>query len=157
VTPPDGEPEEGGQTAEEAVPESTLLVLREGLPPVTETDAGLAEAAAARAVSQFATLPDHIREADALRVAALAAIALGKHDAAATALERALSLARSYGSSLIEAEVLFVRAALARGLSNEEAAHASAEAAVAIYERLGATAARDSVLAWLARVGDGRR
>ena len=112
-------------------------------------DAGLAEAAARRAADHFAGLPDQIREADALRVAGAAAVAQGKVDAATEALERALELARAYGSSLIEAEVLSVRATLRRGAGDEAAARADALAAAAIYERIGATAARESVLAWI--------
>jgi tetratricopeptide (TPR) repeat protein len=118
------------------------LALRRG-------DAGLAEAAARRAAEQFASLPDQIREADALRVIGAAAVAQGKAEVAAEALERSLSLARAFGSSLTEAEALVVRAALRRDADDEPAARADAEAALAIYERLGATAARDSVVAWL--------
>jgi ATP/maltotriose-dependent transcriptional regulator MalT len=112
-------------------------------------DARLGEAAARRAADHFASLPDQIREADALRVVGAAAVAQGKIDAATEALERSLGLARAFGSSLTEAEALHVRATLKRGIGDEVGARDDAQAAAAVYDRLGATAAREAVLKWL--------
>jgi tetratricopeptide (TPR) repeat protein len=120
------------------------LALRRG-------DGSLAEAAARRAAEQFAALPDQIREADAWRVVGAAAVAQGKADTAAAAIERALALARAFGSSLIEAEGLYVRATLHRALGDEVAARADAEAAMEIYGRLGATVAGEAVAEWLGK------
>lgn len=118
------------------------LALRRG-------DAGLAEAAARRAAEQFAALPDQIREADAFRVVAAAAVAQDKTGVASEAVERALGLARAFGSSLIEAEALYVRATLRRRTGDEGAARADAGAAMSIYERLGASVARKAVEEWI--------
>lgn len=120
------------------------LALRRG-------DAGLGEAAARRAAEQFAALPDQIREADALRVVAAAAVVQDKAQIASEAIDRALTLARAFGSSLIEAEALYVRATLRRKTGDEAGARADASAAMSIYERLGASVARSAVEEW---VGD---
>ena len=114
-------------------------------------DAALAEAGARRAVSEFDTLGDEIRKGDALRLAAAAALSLGRLELAREAVESALTLARQHGSALNEAEALFVRAQLAAASHLMREAAEDARATLAIYERLGAAAERATVEEWLTR------
>lgn len=102
-------------------------------------DPQLARGTSERAAAELERLHDPVNEADARRLVATAAAALGRFDEAESSFERALSIARAGGHVLIEAETLRDRARsrLARG--ERAGARRDAEAAVALFERLGAT------------------
>lgn len=99
-------------------------------------DARMAAAQARRAARDFANVPDPAREADALRLTGIAALSIGDHDEARTAIERAVSLARAHGSALIEAESLRARAQLRAATGDPVGARADDAAASAIFARL---------------------
>lgn len=99
-------------------------------------DARMAAAQARRAATDFANVPDPVREADALRLTGVASLAVGDHAEARTAIERAVSLARAHGSALIEAESLRARAQLRRATGDPVGASTDADAASAIFARL---------------------
>jgi tetratricopeptide (TPR) repeat protein len=102
-------------------------------------DPQLARGTSERAAAELERLHDPVNEADARRLVATAAAALGRFDEAESSFERALSIARAGGHVLIEAETLRDRARsrLARG--ERAGARRDAEAAVVLFERLGAT------------------
>ncbi len=112
-------------------------------------DTLVAGGSARLAAKEFASLPDPIREADALRVTGLAALREGKLPIAARAIERAVQLARQHGGTLAEAEALRARAELARTSGDIAAARTDARAALALYEHLQAVADRDAIVRWL--------
>ena len=109
-------------------------------------DAALAAAQARRAANEFADIPDPAREADALRLAGTAALAIGDLDAAREAVERAVSLAEAHGSALIEAESRRARSAVRARSGDPEGARDDAARAAALFERLGMSDAATDVL-----------
>jgi tetratricopeptide (TPR) repeat protein len=114
-------------------------------------DARLAEVGALRAASEFARVPDRIREADALRVAGAARLTLGRVDEAREALERGLALAREHGSKLVEGETLRVLAACSLQEGELEPARGQLSAAIAIFEAVGAEEQRLEAEEWARR------
>jgi tetratricopeptide (TPR) repeat protein len=112
-------------------------------------DAAFAEAAAVRAASDFADLPEPIQEADALRLVGVAALAQGKLIVAQASLDSALRLARKTGSALNEAEILQARSELHLRLGNRERMREDALAAIAIFERLRANYDQKMLSDWL--------
>ena len=113
-------------------------------------DPRLAEVGAMRAASQFATVPDRIREADALRVVGAARLTLGRLDDAEAALERALTLAREHGSRLVEGETLRVRAECLVARGNADEARREIATAIGLFTDLGADEQRNEALEWAA-------
>ena len=113
-------------------------------------DAELAEAEAWRAAEEMAKAGDAKGEADALRLAGVAATALGRHEDAEQALDRALERARMHGFAVIEAEVLRALAELAYALGDRAAAKARAFDALAVLERLGAAKDVAALKEWIA-------
>jgi tetratricopeptide (TPR) repeat protein len=111
-------------------------------------DARLAEVGAERAAAQFATVPDPIREADALRVVGAARLTLKRVDDARAALDRGLSLAREHGSRLVEGETLRVLAECCVAQGDRETARRELATAVGIFETLGAEEQRSEAVAW---------
>ena len=114
-------------------------------------DARLAEVGALRAASEFARVPDRIREADALRVVGAARLTLGRVDDAREALERGLALAREHGSKLVEGETLRVLAACCVQEGEHEPAREQLSAAMAIFEAVGAEEQRLEAEEWARR------
>lgn len=102
-------------------------------------DPQLARGTSERAAAELERLHDPVNEADARRLVATAAAALGRFDEAEGVFERALSIARSGGHALIEAETLRDRAWARSSRGERAGARRDAEAAVALFERLGAT------------------
>jgi tetratricopeptide (TPR) repeat protein len=115
-------------------------------------DAELAEAGARRAAAEFAALPDPLREADALRVAAAAALRRGGLVDARLAVERAISLSREHGNALNEAEALAVRAQIRAASDARAEARADVRAALEIFSRLGAGVEYEQLAAWEVKV-----
>jgi tetratricopeptide (TPR) repeat protein len=101
-------------------------------------DPQLARGTSERAAAELERLHDPVNEADARRLAASAAAALGRFDDAEAAFKRALSIARTGGHALIEAETLRDRAQAFRKQGRAEWRR-DAEAAVMLFERLGAS------------------
>lgn len=118
-------------------------------------DAVLAEAGARHAARSFAALGDPINQADALRVAGVAILAQGRHEAAQVALDSALTLARAHGSALHEAEVLRALAELRAAEHDVAGARAHAEAALDIFERLEAAHEAAQLRQWMAEQAGG--
>ena len=116
-------------------------------------DAQLAEAEAWRAAEEMAKAGDAKGEADALRLAGIAATALGRHDDAAHALDRALERARAHGFAVIEGEVLRARAELTSARGDRAGAIAIAREACAVFERLGAEADLANLKSWISALG----
>ena len=100
-------------------------------------DAPMAAAQAKRAAREFAALPDPLREADALRLAGTAALAMDDLPGARESVDRAVALAEAHGSALIAAESLKARAEVARRAGRLEDARRDARAAAEIFKRLG--------------------
>ena len=114
-------------------------------------DAQLAEVGALRAASEFARVPDRIREADALRVVGAARLTLGRVEEARAALERGLALAREHGSKLVEGETLRVLAACVLKVGDDEGAREQLATAIGIFETLGAEEQRLEAEEWATR------
>jgi tetratricopeptide (TPR) repeat protein len=114
-------------------------------------DAQLARGTSERAAAELERLHDPVNEAEARRLTATAAAAMGRFDDAESSFARALSIARAGGHALIEAETLRdrSRARLTQGRRAE--ARADAEAALALFARLGATTEMEALRAVLAR------
>jgi tetratricopeptide (TPR) repeat protein len=112
-------------------------------------DAPLAEAAALRAATDLGAVPDHAREADAIRLAGAARFAQGKLAGARDALDCAVALAERHGSALIEGESRWVRAQVSLALGDSHAAREDAERAAALFAQLEASAEHAAVLEWL--------
>jgi tetratricopeptide (TPR) repeat protein len=110
-------------------------------------DPQLARGTSERAAAELERLHDPVNEADARRLVATAAAALGRFDEAEGEFERALSIARSGGHALIEAETLRDRARARTTRGERAGARRDAEAAVALFERLGAGAEVDALRA----------
>lgn len=115
-------------------------------------DAALAEVGAQRAAAQFATVPDPIREADALRVVGAARLRLERVADARSALERGLHLARAHGSRLVEGETLRVLAECFVRLGDRDAARGELATAIGIFEVLGAEEQRTEAMHWASTV-----
>jgi tetratricopeptide (TPR) repeat protein len=111
-------------------------------------DAALAEVGAQRAASQFANVPDPIRQADALRVVGSARLALDRVVDAESSLERALELARMHGSRLVEGETLRARAACFFRAGDLDEARRELAMAIRLFEELGAEEQRNEALEW---------
>jgi len=111
-------------------------------------DFELAEAGARRAAAEFQALPDPLREADALRVAAAAALRRGSLVDARIAVERAISLSREHGNALNEGEALAVRAQIRAASNSRVEARTDVRLALAIFSRLGATMEYEQLVAW---------
>ena len=111
-------------------------------------DGALAEVGAARAASQFAKVPDPIREADALRVVGAARLTLGRVSDARSVLERGLALAREHGSRLVEGETLRVLAECLVRLGDRDGARRELSTAIGIFEVLGAEEQRTEAVHW---------
>ncbi len=122
------------------------LALRRG-------EAAVADATARLAAEAYRRIPDHLGEADALRLAGAARTLLRAPGAAREALDRAVVLAAEHGSPLIEAEAREARARLAAAEGMWDAAAADVTAALGLYEGLGA----DEPGAALRRWFDGAR
>jgi len=114
-------------------------------------DARLAEVGALRAASEFARVPDRIREADALRVVGAARLTLGRVDEARAALDRGLALAREHGSKLVEGETLRVLSACLAEVGDREGARQQLATAVGIFTTLGAEEQRLEAEEWAKR------
>jgi tetratricopeptide (TPR) repeat protein len=114
-------------------------------------DAQLAEVGALRAASEFARIPDRIREADALRVLGAARLALDRLAEAQAALDRGLALAREHGSKLVEGETLRVLAACLVKSGDREGARQQLATAIGIFETLGAEDQRVEAEEWASR------
>jgi tetratricopeptide (TPR) repeat protein len=124
---------------------------------LVQGDVRLAEAAAMRAVGQFAAIPDPIQQCGALRVVGEARLAQGRPEAAKRVLDEALDLARAHGAALDEAEILRVRATERLSAGDTEAARSDASAAIAIFSRLNAGDERSTLERWLDSLpSDGR-
>jgi tetratricopeptide (TPR) repeat protein len=117
---------------------------------LAQGDVQLAEAAAVRAVRQFAAIPDPVQETGALRLVGEARLAQGRGEAAKEALDEALDLARAHGSALDEAEILRVRATERLWTGDAAAARSDACAAMAIFGRLDAGEERAALERWIA-------
>jgi tetratricopeptide (TPR) repeat protein len=111
------------------------LSLRRGEPRVAEVVASLA-------ARQLAEIRDPIGQADALRLAGAARLALGVPDLALPVLMEAVGLAREHGNALVEAEALAARADCWMALGQVDRARTDADDAMALYDRLGASAER---------------
>lgn len=111
-------------------------------------DPALAEVGAQRAASEFAHVPDPIRQADALRVIGSARLSLGRVVDAESSLERALELARAHGSRLVEGETLRVRAACFFREGDVDAARRELAMAIGIFNELGAEEQRNEAVQW---------
>lgn len=118
------------------------LSLRRGEPVVAEAGARLG-------AEQYAAIPDALGEADALRVAGAARLALGEVVQAAIALDRAVALAEEHGSALIEAESRGTRAHLYASQRAWDQVRRDVECAVVLYRRLGADRDREALERWL--------
>jgi hypothetical protein len=81
-----------------------------------------------------------VREADALRLLAVASLAMHDLPGARESVDRAVALAEAHGSALIAAESLRARAEVARRSGRLDDARRDADAAARIFERLGMTA-----------------
>ena len=114
-------------------------------------DAQLAEVGALRAASEFARVPDRIREADALRVVGAARLTLYRVAEAHAVLERGLALAREYGSKLVEGETLRVLAACLLEVDDRDGAREQLATAIGIFETLGAEEQRLEAEEWATR------
>jgi tetratricopeptide (TPR) repeat protein len=113
-------------------------------------DAALAEARARRGAATFERIGDAQFEADALRLAGVAATALAKYDSAAEALDRAVSLASGRGYALVEGESRQARAQLALARGDTASARTDASAALEIFERLGSASEAWALREWIA-------
>lgn len=120
-------------------------------------DAEFAEAAARRGAQAFASIGDAQFEADAVRLAGVAATALAKYDIAAEALDRAVSLASERGFALVEGESRHARAKLALALGDLASARSDADAALEIFERLGSASEAWALREWIAARLDGEK
>jgi tetratricopeptide (TPR) repeat protein len=118
-------------------------------------DARFAEMGARLAAQEFASIPDPIREADALRLAGVACTATGNLQEAGAALDTAIASAQTHGSPLIEAESLQARAELRVAAGARDLARTDAARALEIYTRLGAADERAAVERLLARLDAG--
>jgi tetratricopeptide (TPR) repeat protein len=103
-------------------------------------DPRFARGTSERAAAELERLHDPVNEADARRLAAAAAAALGRWEDAEPEFERALTIARAGGHALVEAETLRDRARAMRSQGRRTEADQDAAAAVTLFERLGATA-----------------
>jgi tetratricopeptide (TPR) repeat protein len=115
-------------------------------------EAAVAEAGGQRGAAQYATIPDYLGEADALRITGAARTALGNIDSARAALDRAVILAHQHGSALIEAESREARARLWAVLGDWNALRVDAEAALVLLGQLGAARDREELEAWYREV-----
>jgi tetratricopeptide (TPR) repeat protein len=118
------------------------LLLRRGDVPV-------AEAWARTAATDYASLPDPVGEADALRVVATARLELGVPGTAREPVHRAVELARRHGSALVEAEALEVRARYHDAVGQPDQARADASEAMQLYRRVGDDRAVNALQRWL--------
>lgn len=121
-------------------------------------DAQLAEIGARLGAREFASIPDPIRQADALRLAGVACSASGQRLEASATLDAAVALANQHGSALIEAESLHARAELAAAVGATHDARTDATRALQLFTHLGATEERAATERLLARLpaGDDR-
>jgi tetratricopeptide (TPR) repeat protein len=111
-------------------------------------DARVAEVGALAAAERYRGIPDPIGEADALRLAGAARLALGAPAAARPLLDRAVARAREHGSALVEAESRRARAAVLAALDDRTGAAADVAAALALYQGLGAQGDADELRRW---------
>ena len=112
-------------------------------------DARLAEAAAMRVAEEFATLPDPIQQAGALRLAGEACVAQRKLTDARRLLDDALVLAKVYGSALDEAEILRTSAKEWNASGKVDRALEDATEALRLFERLDAREDREELARWM--------
>jgi tetratricopeptide (TPR) repeat protein len=119
---------------------------------LVQGDAEYAEAAALRGAEAFARSGDTKGEADALRLAGVAATKLARYSAAHALLERAAVLASTQGYALIEAEVRRSQAELALARGDESRARTTARAALRLFEQVGAANDLAALRAWIARL-----
>lgn len=124
------------------------LALRRG-------DAALAEAAALRVAREFAEGDDPVREADALRLAGVAATTQGRPGEAGRLLAQALEQARRHGAVLNEAETLRAIAELRAATGDTAGALEDARAALAMFDALRATEETAALLSWIAALPRG--
>jgi tetratricopeptide (TPR) repeat protein len=115
-------------------------------------EAAIAEAGARLGAEEYATIPDRLGEADALRIAGAARTMLGALGAAREVLDRAVLLAQEHGSALIEAESREARARLSAAVQDWPALRVDAEAAIALLDMLGASAGRAALARWYREV-----
>jgi tetratricopeptide (TPR) repeat protein len=113
-------------------------------------DAAIAEARARRSAAAFGRLGDAQGEANALRIAGVAATTLEKYPIAGEALNRAVALASERGYALVEGESRQARAQLALARGDVALARSDAEAALEIFERLGSTSEAWMLREWIA-------
>lgn len=112
-------------------------------------DAALAEARATRGARTFERIDDAQGEANALRIAGLAAARLDKYDIAREALDRAVALASERGYALVEGECRHTRAQLALARGDFDDARSDASAALEIFERLGSSSEAWAIRLWI--------
>lgn len=115
-------------------------------------EAAVAEAGAQLGALEYARIPDHLGEADALRITGAARTALGALAGAREALDRAVALAHEHGSALIEAESREARARLSAVVQDWSALKVDAESALALLEQLGAADDRAALARWYREV-----
>jgi tetratricopeptide (TPR) repeat protein len=115
-------------------------------------EAAVAEAGAQLGALEYSRIPDHLGEADALRITGAARTALGALAGAREALDRAVALAHEHGSALIEAESREARARLSALMQDWSALKIDAESALALLEQLGAVDDRAALSRWYREV-----
>ncbi len=111
-------------------------------------EAAIAEAGAQLGALEYARIPDHLGEADALRITGAARMALGALTGAREVLDRAVALAHEHGSALIEAESREARARLSALVQDWSALRIDAESALALLDQLGATDDHAALARW---------
>lgn len=115
-------------------------------------EAAVAEAGAQLGALEYSRIPDHLGEADALRITGAARTALGALAGAREALDRAVALAHEHGSALIEAESREARARLSALIQDWSALKIDAELALSLLEQLGAVDDRAALNRWYREV-----
>lgn len=137
--------------ARQAADERLVAMAQVGLAELQfrQGDAALAEATARRGADVFARIGDAKGEADALRLAGVAAIALAKYDVAEAVLARAVELASSRGYALVEGEARHAQAELALVRGDLQGARAAAAAALTLFERVRAASNAAALRAWM--------
>lgn len=112
-------------------------------------DPSWAEASARRVAQDFAAAGDRVRRADALRLAGVACMRLGKREEASALLDEALEQTRALGAMLNAAETLRARAELRLADGDLVATRADAAEALALFQQLGAEGEAGELQLWM--------
>jgi tetratricopeptide (TPR) repeat protein len=115
-------------------------------------DAAWAKAAAERAAATFATLPDYLLQADALRVLADACDRLHLTDEADRAISAALDVARAHSHRTQEAQALQTHAQILLRRGDRDGALATGAQAREQFGLLGSAAIVSELTEWLATI-----